>query len=160
MGFLFSFTRTLVKFPLQIQFGHLSETIGILIVFVMILLTHILTMQHTPAWSYHDKRFRSVSNTSSGEVSEETTFYYQQNGSVISARYEGGNIREGNLLGEVEPDGTIQMSYQHYNLNNEFRAGVCVSKPEILPDGKIRLHESWEWTSGISGSGQSIIEEI
>lgn len=117
-------------------------------------------MQNTPAWSYHDKQFRSVSNTSSGEVSEETTFYYQQNGSVVSAHYEGGNIREGNLLGEVEPDGTIQMSYQHYNLNNEFRAGVCTSKPEILPDGKIRLHESWEWTSGISGRGNSIVEEI
>ena len=117
-------------------------------------------MQNTPAWSYHDKRFRSVSNTSSGEVSEETTFYYQQNGSVISARYEGGNIREGNLLGEVEPDGTIQMSYQHWNIDDEFRAGICTSRPERLANGKIRLYESWEWTNGIEGRGQSIIEEV
>ena len=118
-------------------------------------------MKNIPvAWSYHGKEFRSVSNSSSGEVSNETTFYYQQNGRVISAQYQGGSIKEGNLLGTVESDGTIQMSYQHWNTNNEFRAGICTSKPQLLPNGKIRLHESWEWTSGIEGSGESIIEEV
>lgn len=117
-------------------------------------------MSNVPTWCYHEKAFRSVSNSGSGEVSNETTFYYQQNGSVISARYEGGNIKEGNLLGEVEPDGTIHMSYQHWNNENEFRAGICVSRPELLPNGKIRLHESWEWTTGMEGRGKSVIEEI
>lgn len=117
-------------------------------------------MKNIPAWSYHNKEFRSVSNTNSGEVSENTTFFYQQNGSVISASYQGGNIRKGNLLGKVEPDGTIRMSYQHWNNNDEFRSGVCTSTPELLPNGKIRLHESWEWTSGIEGCGKSIVEEV
>jgi len=117
-------------------------------------------MKNLPVWSYHDKEFRSVSNSNSGEVSEATTFFYQQNGSVISASYQGGNIREGNLLGRVEVDGTIRMSYQHWNTNDEFRAGVCTSTPELLPNGKIRLYESWEWTSGIEGSGESVIEEV
>ena len=38
--------------------------------------------------------------------------------------------------------------------------GTCKSKPEILENGKIRLHESWEWASGDKSKGQSIIEEI
>ncbi|MEM6319388.1 MAG: n-acetylglutamate synthase [Bacteroidota bacterium] len=113
-----------------------------------------------PGWSYHGRAFRSVSNSSSGEVSNETTFFYKQKGHIISAKYEGGGIAKGNLLGTVEADGTIQMSYQHWNVDNEFRAGVCTSKPEILPNGKIRLYETWEWTDGIEGCGQSIIEEI
>jgi hypothetical protein len=38
--------------------------------------------------------------------------------------------------------------------------GKCFSKPEILINGKIRLHETWQWTSGDFLSGTSIIEEI
>lgn len=117
-------------------------------------------MENVPRWSYHGKAFRSVQNSQSGEVSGETTFYYEQKGAVISARYHGGNIREGNILGRVDVNGTIHMSYQHWNKDNEFRAGVCISTPERLPNGKIRLHESWEWTNGIQGRGQSIIEEL
>lgn len=123
-------------------------------------LTRTHNMKNLPEWSYHDRQFRSISNSGSGEVSDETTFHYQQKGDIISARYEGGNIKEGNLLGTVAPDGTINMRYQHWNTENEFRAGVCTSKPELLSNGKIRLYESWEWTNGIQGNGSSIIEEI
>lgn len=38
--------------------------------------------------------------------------------------------------------------------------GKCTSKPEILENGKIRLHENWEWTSNDKTKGKSIIEEI
>jgi len=37
--------------------------------------------------------------------------------------------------------------------------GVCTSKPEFLANGKIRLHESWKWTSGDKSEGKSINEE-
>ena len=38
--------------------------------------------------------------------------------------------------------------------------GKCISKPEVLASGKIRLYETWEWTSGDKSSGESILEEI
>jgi hypothetical protein len=38
--------------------------------------------------------------------------------------------------------------------------GVCHSKPEILKNGKIRLHETWQWTSGDQSKGKSILEEV
>jgi len=38
--------------------------------------------------------------------------------------------------------------------------GICTSTPEILPDGKIRLHEKWRWTSGDLSEGESVIEEV
>lgn len=117
-------------------------------------------MRNTTRLSYHNKQFRSVHNSGNGEVSDATTFFYQQHGDAISATYEGGSIKKGNLLGTVSADGTIRMRYQHWNIDNQFRAGVCISKPELLSNGKIRLHETWEWTSGASGRGKSIIEEI
>lgn len=38
--------------------------------------------------------------------------------------------------------------------------GICNSKLEILHNGKIRLHETWQWTSGDKSKGESIIEEV
>ena len=56
-------------------------------------------------------------------------------------------------------DGNIDMRYHLVNEKAELMTGTCISKPEILNNGKIRLHESWEWTSGDKSKGQSIIEE-
>jgi hypothetical protein len=52
------------------------------------------------------------------------------------------------------------MRYHQINHNNELMTGLCKSKPEMLENGKIRLHETWEWTSGDKSKGQSIIEEL
>lgn len=52
------------------------------------------------------------------------------------------------------------MRYHQINLNDELMTGICNSKPEILPNGKIRLYENWQWTSGDHSEGQSVIEEI
>ena len=108
----------------------------------------------------NSRTFRSVSNSGNGEVSDETIFEYSQNGSVIMAEYRGGSILKGNLLGRIEADGLITFRYQHFNLDNELRTGRCTSRPEFLPNGKLRLYETWEWTNGLEGSGESIIEEL
>ncbi len=52
------------------------------------------------------------------------------------------------------------MRYQHVNRDGELMTGHCRSTPELLPDGRLRLHESWQWTSGDGSRGESIIEEI
>jgi hypothetical protein len=51
------------------------------------------------------------------------------------------------------------MRYHQINDQDELMTGKCFSKPEMLENGKIRLHESWEWTSGDKTKGTSIIEE-
>ena len=37
--------------------------------------------------------------------------------------------------------------------------GICQSTPELLPNGKLRLHEAWQWTAGDRSKGSSVIEE-
>lgn len=51
------------------------------------------------------------------------------------------------------------MRYHQVNDKDELMTGICTSKPEILENGKIRLHENWEWTSGDQSKGSYIIEE-
>jgi hypothetical protein len=51
------------------------------------------------------------------------------------------------------------MRYHQVNDKDELMTGICKSIPEILENGKIRLHENWEWTSDDKSKGTSIIEE-
>lgn len=109
--------------------------------------------------NYNGKIFRPISNTANGETSAETVFVYQQTGNILTASYSGGGIKLGQLIGLVDVDGNIDMRYHQVNQKGELMTGVCQSRPEMLENGKIRLHESWQWTSGDFSSGTSIIEE-
>jgi hypothetical protein len=110
--------------------------------------------------NYNNKTFRPLSNTENGETSPETIFHYQQKGQMVTATYSGGAIQFGHLLGLVDEQGNIDMRYHQINTNDELMTGVCRSRPETLPNGKLRLHETWQWTSGDLSKGTSVIEEI
>jgi len=109
---------------------------------------------------YHNKKFKTISNVENGETSSETIFHYEQTGNIVTAKYSGGKIISGNLIAIVDENGCLNMRYQQVNSKGELMTGICFSLPEILPNGKIRLHEKWEWTSGDKSKGESIIEEI
>jgi hypothetical protein len=110
--------------------------------------------------NYNNKKFRPISNTKNGETSNETLFHYKQTGNILTAEYSGGKIKYGHLIGLVDELGNITMRYHQINDNDELMTGICFSTPEILENGKIRLHENWEWTSGDQSKGTSIIEEL
>lgn len=110
--------------------------------------------------NYNNKRFRPISNTENGETSEDTIFEYKQTGNVLTSLYSGWQIKLGHLIGLVDEDGNIEMRYHQVNLKGELMTGVCSSKAEIMENGKIRLHETWQWTSGNKSKGKSILEEI
>ena len=110
--------------------------------------------------NYNKKTFRPISNTENGETSNETFFQYIQTENIITAEYSGGKIKKGHLIGIVDQNGCINMSYHQVNIEGHIMTGICKSTPEILSSGKIRLHEKWKWTSGDFSEGKSIIEEI
>lgn len=110
--------------------------------------------------NYNNRKFRSVQNSETGEVSGETMFYYQQKENLVWAEYAGGAIVFGSLIAKVAEDSSLEMRYQHLNTQGELMTGKCVSKPEILENGKIRLFERWQWTSGDFSEGASVVEEI
>ena len=109
--------------------------------------------------NYNGKVFRPISNTENGETSSETVFVYKQTNSILTCEYSGGKIKTGHLIGLVAEDGRIDMRYHQVNDKGELMTGICHSIPEVLPNGQIRLHEEWQWTSGDKSKGQSIIEE-
>ncbi|WP_107040317.1 n-acetylglutamate synthase [Brumimicrobium mesophilum] len=110
--------------------------------------------------NYNNKKFRPLHNTENGETTSETVFIYKQEGNILTSDYAGGKIKKGHLIGLVDEDGIIKMRYHQVNIYGELMTGRCKSTPEILPNGKIRLHENWQWTSGDKSSGKSVLEEI
>ena len=111
-------------------------------------------------YNLEGKVFRSVSNTSNGEVGADTRFHYRQAGDIVTANYRGGGILVGHLIATVLADGQLDMRYHHLNDKGDFMLGKCLSTPERLPDGRLRFKEHWQWLSGDLSSGSSEIEEV
>jgi len=110
--------------------------------------------------NYDNRKFASIKNSGTGEVSAETVFHYHQQGDLVWAEYGGGEIVRGTLIALCDKRGNLDMRYQHINKKGELMTGTCFSTPEILPDGRYRLHEKWQWTCGDNSAGESVIEEL
>ena len=110
--------------------------------------------------NYDNRCFVSVSNSDNGEVGPATVFHYRHEGDMVWATYRGGAIVFGSLIARVDVGDCLDMRYQHLNSAGELMTGKCWSTPEILPDGRLRLREAWEWTSGDLSRGESVVEEI
>lgn len=110
--------------------------------------------------NYNNKKFRATATSANGDVTEGTVFVYLQDGNMVTATYTGGNILSGHLIAIANADGHLDMRYHHINTSHILMTGHCSSIPEILENGKIKLHEEWQWTSGDHARGESILEEI
>ena len=109
---------------------------------------------------YGGRLFRPVKTSDTSQTGADTMFKYEQNGDMVTATYSGGNIRFGQIIGHVDETGILDMRYQHVDRDGELKTGYCTTTPEILPGGKMRLHEKWRWTCGHRAKGRSILEEI
>lgn len=110
--------------------------------------------------NYDNRSFRALSNSDTGEVGDSTVFHYRQAGDLVWAEYSGGEIVRGNLIAICNADGVLDMRYHHVNSRGELMTGICTTIPELLDDGRLRLHETWQWTSGSHSSGESVLEEF
>src|SRR5262245_40023099 len=93
-----------------------------------------------------------------GEGSAETVFEYHERDGLIWARYEGGAVRLGFLVGTREGD-RLDFRYSQLGESGETSNGHCSTGISTLPDGRLRLDEDWSWESK-PGVGKSTAEEI
>jgi hypothetical protein len=102
---------------------------------------------------YNGRRFRAVGH---GDAAVAT---YHQSGDLLWAEFSGGDARRGALTGRCAPDGTLEFAYSMVLTSGEVIAGHCVSTPELLDDGRIRLYERWQRYGPNAASGVSELEE-
>jgi hypothetical protein len=83
-----------------------------------------------------------------GEASEATLFEYHEQDSLVWARYEGGAVRLGFLVGTRQGD-RLDFRYSQLNEGGETSNGHCSTTVSTLPDGRLRLDEERTWESRI-----------
>jgi hypothetical protein len=110
--------------------------------------------------NFNNRTFVPISNSEIGEVDLSMKFHYQQTGNIVTCSYSGEKIQSGHLIALADASGCLDMRYHQVNTLGEIMTGICRSVPEILPTGKIRLHEKWKWTSGDFSEGESVLEEL
>ncbi|MEV7864847.1 hypothetical protein AB0P17_01800 [Streptomyces sp. NPDC088124] len=99
-----------------------------------------------------------VADQAPGQVGTRTRFAYHEEDGHIWASYEGGDVLRGHLVGTRTGD-RLDFRYVQLRHGGETSSGHCVSTVVELPDGRVRLEESWEWESR-EGSGTSVVEEL
>lgn len=110
---------------------------------------------------YNGRIFKLVETSGSGELDPNQIFLYEQTGEVLTCTYKGKGIVSGHILGKVNPqDGSLIFLYHQLNEEGDLSSGICRSTPNRLESGKILLNEKWEWISGKTGSGESVLEEV
>lgn len=110
--------------------------------------------------NYNNRRFKPLKISINGDVDKSIIFNYKQKGDLLTCHYKGGSIIAGHLIGKVAKDGIIEMFYHQILQNGEIKAGKCISIPELLGDGRIRLIENWQWLTGDKAKGKSVLVEI
>ncbi|MDD7426268.1 MAG: n-acetylglutamate synthase [[Actinobacillus] rossii] len=105
----------------------------------------------------NQKIFVAVENSETGEVSNQTQFYYYQQDKIIWAEYAGGEIVKGFLIGKWINNTQIEFTYQHLNQQLTNRLGRCVTTFEEQ-NGKLVGTENWQWLDTLE-QGFSLIKE-
>lgn len=100
---------------------------------------------------------RPLSTAGGGIIGPETTFSFSQLGDTISARYAGGTIRLGFLVGTRHGD---RLSWRYVQIDNHGRLDSGHARCELsrLADKRIRLVEHFSWDSR-EGSGSNVLEQ-
>jgi hypothetical protein len=106
---------------------------------------------------YDGRHFRPVD---AHEHEEGRVAVYRQAGDLLWGEFTGGRARHGSLSGTCAPDGSLDFAYCMVLDDGGIVSGRCRSTPTVLPDDRIRLHETWERYSPRPGRGESAIEEI
>ncbi|MEU1512808.1 hypothetical protein ABZ490_11680 [Streptomyces sp. NPDC005811] len=99
-----------------------------------------------------------VADQAPGQVGTRTRFAYHEEDGVIWADYAGGDVVRGRLVGTRRGD-RLDFRYVQLKQDGTTSSGHCVSTVLALPDGRVRLEETWSWESQ-EGSGTSVVEQV
>ncbi|MGW4565960.1 hypothetical protein ACWEN3_27280 [Streptomyces sp. NPDC004561] len=99
-----------------------------------------------------------VADQAPGQVGTGTRFAYHEKDGEIWAEYAGGDVVRGHLVGTRDGD-RLDFRYVQLRTDGTTASGHCVSTVVALPDGRVRLEETWRWESA-PGGGTSVVEEV
>jgi hypothetical protein len=99
-----------------------------------------------------------VSSTDqSGVVDADTTLHFTQKGSAVFARYSGGNVARGCLVGALVGS-ELTFRYAQRETSGDIHGGRSQCDVLRLPDGRVCIVEHFTWSTRV-GSGTNVFQE-
>lgn len=100
-----------------------------------------------------------VSQTAAnGVVGSNTRLHFSQRGSRIFARYSGGSVMRGWLVGRCVGD-RITFRYAQHEGGNSIHGGTSVCQVQHLETGRTRIIEHFTWKTRV-GAGVNVFDEV
>lgn len=93
-----------------------------------------------------------LNNTPEATLPLGSVFFFTQTSQVIEARYRGGPVIRGHLLGSIEAQ-ELRFVWHQYLSSGSFQSGSGGIELDVLPDGRRELHEVLDG----SGTEQSLL---
>jgi hypothetical protein len=93
-----------------------------------------------------------------GVVGAETTLRFVQKGSAVFARYSGGNVDRGCLVGRLAGS-ELAFRYAQREVSGDVHGGRSRCEVTRLTDGRLRIVEHFSWETRV-GSGTNVFDEI
>jgi len=100
-----------------------------------------------------------VSSTAeAGVIGQGTRLHFIQRGDRVAARYSGGRIARGWLVGRCAAN-TLSFRYAQRENGREIHGGHSVCELQRLADGRVRVIEHFTWSTR-PGSGVNVFDEV
>jgi hypothetical protein len=88
------------------------------------------------------------------------SFRYTQAGDLVHATYTGGTVRLGYRVG-TRHGNHLEFRWAEVLTTGETRCGRADARLEVLPDGRVRLHELWSVDApGSRTEGVGVADEM
>jgi hypothetical protein len=109
--------------------------------------------------SFDGAVMRVVRAAPNARIGPDTVFCFDLDGRRLSARYGGGAVTEGWLVGDLDPaTSQARFHYLQVGVDGSAEAGESVAELDRTEDGRWRLTEHFTWSSG-EGSGTNQLQE-
>lgn len=98
------------------------------------------------------------SRAATGVVGSDTHLHFTQRGSRVAARYAGGSVARGWLVGTIAGSELV-FRYLQREKSGETHGGSSVCHVERRLDGRLRVTEHFTWSSR-PGCGVNVFDEV
>ena len=108
--------------------------------------------------SLNGVRMNVTQTAANGVVNAQTIFEFSHVGDIVEARYSGGGIAQGRLIGRFIGE-QLEFRYVQLTVDGVLDGGRSICDVDETADGRLRLCEHFEWGSR-EGTGTNVFEEL
>lgn len=106
--------------------------------------------------NFHNKKMNVIKTAENGVVNHNTIFHFEQKGARVIARYNGGKVKRGVLVGNIKGR-KLLFSYTQQHDDGQVAGGESKCDIKFLENGSLRLIERFNWEQG---RGENVFAEV